>query len=763
MRGSINVKKIGTLLLVGVSMLFFAFAHAQDDPRTSAIAAWYFGDGIAGETEPLTSNGAVDFNVVPIGIGARPNRLTSQLTTAYFNAGPNLGVEGNQLTVYLRAQVPSGNWNSGLFAKRGSLNTINYNLFGGTTGTNIGFEVHTDNGFVSITFPVSEIDPTVWCNLVGRYDGTNVQLFCNDRLMVSAPLTGNLTQNAEPTLIGAETDNGSIVRPFTGFIEEAALWNTALTSEQLAYLNNLTATNDAYPTQLLHYRDPDHDIGDVHVRSVNGNWALTYLYTIGSSFYQAQLITSDFLHWTECVPTNATASGSDLTPTWFAIETFWDPNLSEWRSVFGDDGMRSSLSDDRFHWYDATPQLLLADPGTYARFSDPSITQTTSNSWQMVITMVLNGYPSTGGLVGWATSSNLTQWNFNGSLYFPGNRGAPECPTLFKMGSKWYLLASWNTGAVGCPTYEVADAPSGPWSEFSPNSLDGQDLCAATSDSDGCRRILFGWIPLYAWDHSGQHWGGHLSFPHEIFQTTNGALRSRISDDFDNRIRGTQLFPGLASPSAKSGNWVFQDATINCYSGDGTNRAILPGVFDRFEADTTFTPYNGTSQVGWLINWQESGTFFEVGLDVTNQMLFIRTAGGTTWASLNVPVAVNSQHCLRVIVEQDIVEVVYDEQFTLVGRLPIKLLTTSLGLFVDNGPVNFSNVKVYRLNNLQSIPSATPNVNIIKTASNAIVSFTGILQTADQPTGPFIDNAGPVSPVREMLSGGQKFWRARSP
>ena len=694
-------------LVTGSLLTLAAFsAAAQPDPRTTALAAWYFGDGIAGETNPITSTGTIRYNVVPTGYGARPANRTAQLTSAYFNAGTNLGVSGNQLTVFLRARVPGGSWSSGLFAKRGSTNVLNYNLFGGTSGTNIGFEVRTANGFVSLGFPVTNVDATAWHNLVGRYDGTNVQLFCNDRLMASAPLTGNLIQNTEPTLIGAETDNGSIVRRFTGYIEEAALWNTALNGGQLAYLNNLTATNDAYPTQLLHYRYPDHDVGDVHVRYINGSWSLTYMYLVGTDFFQAELTTLDFLHWIWRNPIHASVSYPDVLPTWFAIESFWDPYLSKWRSVWGYAGMRSSLSDDRFNWYAPSPQTLLADPGSYRRFSDPSITQVGTNAWQMVMTMAKTNLAwETGGSIGYATSSNLTQWNFRGDLFFPGNRGVPECPTLFPMGNKWYLLSSWYAGGVGRPTYQVADSPTGPWSEFTPNSLDGKDVSAATSEAYGTNRILSGWIPLYAWNTSGQHWGGHLCFPREISQLTNGALRSRLPVDFGNKIRGSQLFPGLVNPSTKSGNWVYQNlgAQMDCYSGSGQSRTILPGLFDRFEADMTFTPATGTKRVGWLGGWQEAGGFFEVGLNQTSQTIFIRIADGIIYADLSVPVTLNASHRLRVIVEEDMVEVVYDDQFTLAARIPTKLRTTSLGLFAEGGPVNFGSVAVNRLNNLESI------------------------------------------------------------
>jgi len=683
---------------------------AQSDPRASALAAWYFGDGIAGETNPITANGTISYNVVPTGLGARPDRRTAQLTTAYFNAGTNLGVSGNQITVFLRARVPNGNWNSGLVAKRGSLATLNYNLFGSVDGTQIGFELRTSNGFVSLTFPVSMVDAGAWHNLVGRYDGTNAQLFCNDRLMATAPLTGNLIQNTEPTLIGAETDSGSIVRRFTGFIEEAALWNRALTAAELAYLNGLTATNEAYPTQLLHYRHPDHDVGDPHIRWVNDRWSVIYMYLLTNEFYQAELLTPNFLHWTWREPVHAPVNPPDILKSWFAIESVWDPYLSKWRSIWGYHGMRSSLSDDRFHWYAASPQVVLPDPYTYRRFSDPSITQVGTNAWQMVITMAKTNLPwETGGSIGYATSSNLTQWTFHGDLFFPGNRGVPEVPTLFQMGAKWYLLASWYAGGVGRPTYQVADAPTGPWSEFTPNSLDGKDVCAATSDAHGTNRILLGWIPLYAWNNSGQHWGGHLCFPREIFQLTNGALRSRLPQDFLERIRGPQLFPALRSPSTKSGNWVYYNlgAQMDCFSGSGLNRTILPGLFDLFQADMTFTPQTGTKRVGWLVDWQETGAFFEVGVNQTNQTLFIRTANSTVHADLSVPVTLNVAHRLQLLLEEDMVEVVYDDQFTLAARIPKKLRTTSLGIFTEAGPVNFSHVAVHRLKNLEAIPVPT--------------------------------------------------------
>ena len=87
-----------------------------------------------------------------------------------------------------------------------------------------------------VSFPVSQIEPTAWHDLVGRYDGKRLTLFCDGRLMASKPCHGVLIKNDEPLLIGAETDGGKVVRHFHGGLEEAALWSRALSDEEIRVL-----------------------------------------------------------------------------------------------------------------------------------------------------------------------------------------------------------------------------------------------------------------------------------------------------------------------------------------------------------------------------------------------------------------------------------------------------------------------------------------------------------------------------------------------
>ena len=118
---------------------------------------------------------------------------------------------------------------------------MHFNLFStdlpDSKGADIGFEVRTQRGFVMISFPMSKIEPTAWHDLVGRYDGRSLSLFCDGRLMVSKPCEGKLVHNEEPLLIGAETDGGKVVRNMRGELEEAGLWGRGLSDEEIGLLS----------------------------------------------------------------------------------------------------------------------------------------------------------------------------------------------------------------------------------------------------------------------------------------------------------------------------------------------------------------------------------------------------------------------------------------------------------------------------------------------------------------------------------------------
>ncbi|MCI0746162.1 MAG: DUF1080 domain-containing protein [Verrucomicrobia subdivision 3 bacterium] len=212
--------------------------------RRDALAWWDLDTGGHGAKPPLRHIPGWDkfeLNVRATGRGAQPGADVVLLHGAYFDAGPDLHGSSDAVTVYLRARDPQGAWNSALFAKRGGHDRVHFNLFSAdlpeTAGPDIGFEIRTTQGSAGVSFPVSKIDPTAWHDLVGRYDGRSLELFCEGRRMAAKPWMGDLTTNREPLLIAAETDAGKVVRHFHGELQTAALWLYALADKELDLLN----------------------------------------------------------------------------------------------------------------------------------------------------------------------------------------------------------------------------------------------------------------------------------------------------------------------------------------------------------------------------------------------------------------------------------------------------------------------------------------------------------------------------------------------
>jgi len=222
----------------------------RDALLADASLAWRLGNRLDAHQPPLKAVGKISAKVSAAGPGAHTGSMVAQFENAYFDLERDLNqpklwsIPGEALTVYLRARVPDGRWNSGLLSKRGNHEVMNFCLFGvdlaGTPGPDIGFEVHTDKGFVMVSFPVSRVDATSWLDLIGRYDGTKVSLLCNGQVMDEKAWSGKLTENREPILIGAGSFDGVPKLFFSGEMEEAAIWSRALSDAEVSTLRRGT-------------------------------------------------------------------------------------------------------------------------------------------------------------------------------------------------------------------------------------------------------------------------------------------------------------------------------------------------------------------------------------------------------------------------------------------------------------------------------------------------------------------------------------------
>jgi hypothetical protein len=213
-----------------------------------AALHWEFGERIASHQPPLKALGTITPGVAEEGVGAIAGRHVARFEQAAFDANIALNdartwnVPGKALTVLVRAHVADGNWANALVSKGGSPDRLNFRLFGTdrpeTPGPDIAFAIRTDRGLFQVEFPIGQVDPKAWHDLVGRYDGRRLQILCDGRVMAECPASGAMAANREMFLVGAETlvENGPPARFLTGEMERAALWCRALTDAEVGSL-----------------------------------------------------------------------------------------------------------------------------------------------------------------------------------------------------------------------------------------------------------------------------------------------------------------------------------------------------------------------------------------------------------------------------------------------------------------------------------------------------------------------------------------------
>ena len=210
-----------------------------DALRREAVAWWPLDTGGHGARPALRHIPGwekFELNVRAAGPRARADRNVIILDGAHFESASDVHAGDSALTVYLRGRDPVGMWNAVLLSKHDAFKLFAADL-PQTPGADIVIEIRTDAGGEIVNFPISQIDPMAWHDLVARYDGTTLTLFCDGKKMASKPCSGRLERNNDALLIGAGKISGKVAQHFRGELEEAALWSRALSDREVAALS----------------------------------------------------------------------------------------------------------------------------------------------------------------------------------------------------------------------------------------------------------------------------------------------------------------------------------------------------------------------------------------------------------------------------------------------------------------------------------------------------------------------------------------------
>ena len=197
-----------------------------------------------------------------------------------------------------------------------------------------------------------------------------------------------------------------------------------------------------------------------------------------------------------------------------------------------------AISTDLINW-EKLPELTFgADESIYEPFDwrDPFVFYNEDEKcFDMLLAARLRGASEkNGGCVGLCRSYDLIHWEAKEPFYNPESYMTHECPDLFKLGNKWYLV--YSTFSEKFVThYRMSDKLSGPWTSSIEDTFDGRAFYAAKTAQVGDKRMAFAWVPTKRGESDfGQYeWGGNF-IAHEINQTTDNKLTVKPAEGLIN-------------------------------------------------------------------------------------------------------------------------------------------------------------------------------------------------------------------------------------
>ena len=402
------------------------------------------------------------------------------------------------------------------------------------------------DGVLRLRVPVALIDPLRWHDVVVRFRGPNLELFVDGVLVDEEWPHGELYEFRGPFLIGAGYENGKLTRGFRGRIDHVALWNRALTDDEIVALSGGAAEVARRDREILgppqasmqYWKPRGYNAwaGDCMPFYHDGTFHLFYLFDRrhhGSKWGQgahqyAHASSTDLIHW-------------EHHPLAVPIVRQWECSM----------GTGDCL------WHDGLYRMFYTDCGARCEYRDKPqrgswiFTATSSDgvNFHKDLKPLLPGGdctvfrdPATGlfhlirGGGNRLVSRDLRDWQETPQDFVPRRPGTSgECPHQFQWNGWFYFIL--GTNAVW-----KSRSALGPWQEIPPTIYDGL-FVPKVAEFTGNRRILAGFL-------FERGWAGHLAL-RELIQYPDGALGMKFPPELIPAARDPlRLCLATANPGA---------------------------------------------------------------------------------------------------------------------------------------------------------------------------------------------------------------------
>jgi beta-fructofuranosidase len=302
-------------------------------------------------------------------------------------------------------------------------------------------------------------------------------------------------------------------------------------------------------------------------------------------------------------------------------------------------------------------------------------------------------------------SDDLAVWSFEGEFWAPNRYVAIECPEVFRVDDRWYLVYSEFSDTFAT-RYRVGPTAHGPWSVPERDTVDGRAFYAAKSlELDGLRYFA-GWIPTKTGetDDGAWEWAGSLAV-HEARTLADGSLAFRMPSAL--RTSFSRRHPTEWRPVV--GQW---DETATGLAGtapDGLAAAATGPLPDQYLLEARIEVDPGTVECGVVLRASaDASEGYLLRLEPRrNRLVFDRwprrRTGPAQWqisgdvpfvAELERPLGPSGgRYDLTVVVDGTCCVAYVNDEVALSARI-YDHRTGGLGLFVGDGSATFTEVSI---------------------------------------------------------------------
>ncbi len=550
------------------------FAQPPATPFANTVAPWYMGDSkdAAGANSELKP--AVD---VSLGVELAGDDLAASLKRGgdgkvaefrggYLDAGQGaddeLNLSGTAMSMCVRLRLAEGTTDTPIFSKHGGHDKLVYNLFCTKLGgeTSLGFELGTDykDQPLRVSVPLKIVGAVDWHDVIVRFTGPKLELFVDGVLVDEEWPIGKLRLgNSTPCLIGAESANGHVKCGFRGAIDHAALWNRALTNDEVVFLSGGADEVARRDAQILGPENPcmqywkprgyNTSLGDCMPFFHDGRFHLFYLFDRrhhgskwGLGAHQwAHASSTDLAHWEQhpmAIPITEQWEGSICTGSVFFHDGVYYAHYAT-RMPDGKQHLAHATSTDGIHFDKLPPNPLASPQAGYdpTHYRDPLVFEE-NGLFHMLVTARFTDKRD--GCVAQLLSKDLKTWDLAEPFIIPGR--VTDCPDYFEWNGYHYLFAEF--------VYWMSREPLGPWTSPAMDRLDVLYV-PKTAAFTGNRRIYVSWLP-------DGGWAGNAVF-RELIQHEDGTLGTKFVPEMMPKCGGAL---DLASMTAKPGANVERDS-----------------------------------------------------------------------------------------------------------------------------------------------------------------------------------------------------------